>query len=130
MEIVSDLEKIMEIRQLSSHQAWHEFKNTPTAYLIDVRTPQEWRITGIAPIAESRQLLLSLIWADNTFNPDFIETFQKHCLNKTQPLYFVCKKGIRSQKAAELMAFKGYTSLVNIYDGFESLIHQIQSFPL
>lgn len=93
--------------------------------LIDVRTPQEWRVIT-APSLNSRDVVfLSLMISQGmSVNPDFVDDFIKLGLTTDLKLLFVCRSGARSGYAAEICAGLGY-ECYNITDGIEALTSAI-----
>ena len=73
--------------------------------LIDVRSPEE--IEGGA---------IETAIFSNYFNEDFFEKAAIQ-LDKTKPVYVVCKSGNRSSKAAKILKEKGY-DVVNVLGGY------------
>ena len=51
-------------------------------------------------------------------NPDFLSAVRKIASTDT-PLYLICRSGVRSAAACQLLVESGFTTLVNIEDGFE-----------
>ena len=50
-------------------------------------------------------------------NPDFLKVVEAN-FPKQQPIVLGCQSGGRSQRAAEMMAAAGYTSVANMQGGF------------
>jgi len=57
------------------------------------------------------------IFADKTFNQNFIEDFKKLNIEKNHEILAMCMGGVRYQATAELLIKEGY-NCVNISDGF------------
>ena len=84
----------------SIHQGVSEFRNTPGALLLDVRTPQEYR-QGHSPGSKN----LPLQQLDNApFLTDNMDT----------ALFVYCHSGIRSSQAAIRLQEMGYTQVQSI----------------
>ena len=84
----------------SIHQGVSEFRNTPGALLLDVRTPQEYR-QGHIPGSKN----LPLQQLDNApFLTD----------NMYTALFVYCHSGIRSSQAAIRLQEMGYTQVQSI----------------
>ena len=77
-----------------------EYRRTPNAVLLDVRTVWEYREEHIPG---SRNVPLQVL--DNA--EYFIE-------NKDVPLFVHCQSGARSRRAAELLRQKGYSNVRDI----------------
>ena len=87
-------------KQIDINSAVAEYKETPGALLLDVRTEQEYR-EGHIP--ESKNLPL--------------QTLDKAALvieNKDIPLYVYCYSGARSRQAVTMLQKMGYTNIKNI----------------
>ncbi|QTQ36029.1 Rhodanese-like domain-containing protein [Aromatoleum petrolei] len=80
--------------------------------LIDVRTPDEWRETGVAPGATPI----------NLYHPGGAEGFVKEVVAKVggkrdTPIAFICRSGNRSGQAQRLLAAQGFTNVVSVREG-------------
>ena len=84
----------------SIHQGVSEYRNTPGALLLDVRTPQEYR-RGHIP--GSKNLPLQQL-DDALFLTDNLDTI----------LFVYCHSGIRSCQAAIQLQEMGYTQVQSI----------------
>ena len=106
-------------KQILSKDVEDYVKNNPKSELIDVRTEEEWNSDG-KPDGEKISLkthLLTIQFADKTFNQNFIEDFKKLNIQKDYKILTMCMGGVRSQAAAELLIKEGF-NCVNISDGF------------
>lgn len=77
-----------------------DFKNTPNAVLLDVRSKEEYK-GGHIP--GSKNLPLNNITGINNVVPD-----------KNTPIYTYCLSGARSSRAASSLQSLGYKSVFNI----------------
>ncbi|TAE83047.1 MAG: rhodanese-like domain-containing protein [Alphaproteobacteria bacterium] len=102
--------------------AWQFMKHHVCA-LIDVRTPKEWSSVGVVDTsdAQSTNILLSLLFDNGVSNPDFATQLAHHVPDKDMPLFFLCKIGGRSARAAALATEMGYHHAYNIAHGFEGI---------
>ncbi|NMG73810.1 rhodanese-like domain-containing protein [Aromatoleum diolicum] len=80
--------------------------------LIDVRTPEEWRETGIAPGATPI----------NMYHPGGAEGFTKDVLarvggKRDAPIAVICRSGNRSSQVQRLLAAQGFTRVYNVSEG-------------
>ena len=87
-------------RQPDINRGVEDWRNTPGAILLDVRTPQEHR-EGHIP--GSKNLPLQTI--------DKVRTVVD---NKNMPLYVYCHSGARSRQAVQLLRQMGYRNVTNI----------------
>lgn len=80
--------------------------------LIDVRTPEEWRETGVAPGAARI----------NMYHPDGADGFTKDVLakvggRKDAPIAFICRSGNRSGQVQRYLAAQGFTRVYSVSEG-------------
>ncbi|AYH45447.1 rhodanese-like domain-containing protein [Azoarcus sp. DN11] len=80
--------------------------------LIDVRTPEEGRETGVASGAVPI----------NLYNPDGPAGFVKEVVarvgaERDAPVAFICRSGRRSAHAQRLLAAQGYTNVYSVREG-------------
>lgn len=91
-------------------------------YLIDVRTPEEWKNVG-RPDGEALGLVtyfVSYQFQDGdgrVLNPDFEKEMDALNLDKNKKIFFICRSGVRSQVTAEMYEKKGFETY-NVSDGF------------
>jgi rhodanese-related sulfurtransferase len=107
---------------ISPRQAWDMLKSDPKAVLVDVRTPPEWAYVGQPDLATVGKQPINLQWqvfpAMNV-NPDFAKTLKAQGVAPDSKLLFLCRSGVRSLAAAQLMAAEGFAQSYNIAGGFE-----------
>lgn len=84
-------------------------KELKDVILVDVRTPEEFN-AGHLPSA------ININWYD----ADFTEQFSK--IDKTKTIYFYCKVGGRSIKAADRLHSLGYKNVVNLEGGYDAWV--------
>ncbi|CAI9120287.1 rhodanese-like domain-containing protein [Brytella acorum] len=101
-----------------SQEAWIRLGNESRSVLIDVRTPQEWTEIGVPALEAIGKSLLRIAW-DPSDAQGFLRKLNVGVPDRTTPLYFICRSGARSQMTAELAAWYGYTTTINVADGFE-----------
>lgn len=87
-------------RQPDIHRGVEQYRNTPDAVLLDVRTSQEYR-SGHIP----GSINLPLQDLDNA--EEIIE-------NIDNPIYVYCRSGSRSRQAAAVLNDMGYSNVYNI----------------
>jgi rhodanese-related sulfurtransferase len=109
------------IKQLASKEIKEYIKTKPNCILLDVRTNEELNQIG-KPDGEKiglKTYLLSIQFGETRiFNENFINEFKNLNISQGQEILIICRSGIRSQLAAELLTKENYTCL-NISDGFE-----------
>jgi len=94
--------------------------------LIDVRTIAEWAYVGLPDLSVIGKRPVLVEWQgfpDDRLNSAFVERLVE-ALNpigadRESELFFICRSGQRSLKAAQAMAAAGYTRCRNVADGFE-----------
>lgn len=74
------------------------------AQLVDVRTPEEYRMYNI----EGFELV-------NVHDKDFVKIIQK--FDKNKPVLVHCKAGVRGEKAAQIFIDNGFTNVMNLDGG-------------
>ena len=92
------------------------------AVLIDVRTRPEWNYVGLpelGSIGKKPALLEWQVFPSMQPNPDFVTALSGAVADKATPLLFLCRSGARSAAAAKAMTVAGYSTCLNISDGFE-----------
>lgn len=80
--------------------------------LIDVRSPQEWRETGVPQGARTVTI----------HNPDGMAGFVAAATRavggkKDQPIALICARGWRSYRAASALRDAGFTKIINVREG-------------
>jgi rhodanese-related sulfurtransferase len=102
--------------------AWKILSDLKDAVLIDVRTRAEWNYVGLPDldsIAKKPALLEWQIFPSMQPNPEFVAALSGAVANKGAPLLFLCRSGARSAAAAKAMTAAGYSTCLNVADGFE-----------
>lgn len=102
--------------------AWKILTEHKDAVLIDVRTRPEWNFVGLPdlePLARKPALVEWQVFPSMQPNPDFVATLSGALTNKDAPLLFLCRSGARSAAAAKAMTAAGYSTCLNVADGFE-----------
>lgn len=122
------------VNNISTLKSWEILKKEKDAFLVDVRSPEEWQETGIpdlAPINKQTKLITLMFFTPSIHtNEDFIKTLESNFPNKQVKLFFICKAGGRSLKAAKAAQNLGYTNCYNIADGFLGNMFNANSEPL
>jgi rhodanese-related sulfurtransferase len=102
--------------------AWKILSEQKDAALIDVRTRPEWNFVGLPdlePLAKKPALVEWQVFPTMQPNPDFVTALSGALTHKDAPLLFLCRSGARSAAAAKAMAAAGYSTCLNVADGFE-----------
>lgn len=116
----------IHIVDVDVREVWERLKEDPAAVLIDVRTRAEWAYVGLPDLSSIGKRPLLVEWQtfpDNRVNPEFTERLSNMLevagVDKKTELFFICRSGGRSKRAAEAMAAAGYGACRNVADGFE-----------
>lgn len=108
--------------EMTARDAWVFLEKTPGARLVDVRTPQEWETIGVPDLDSLGKTPLFVSWPKGG-TPAQIDAFAQTLIevapDKSAPLVFLCRSGMRSLAAGLLMQSLGYETVVNVSDGFE-----------
>lgn len=108
--------------EITPADAWQRLSSSGDAKLVDVRTQAEWVYVGIPDLAslEKQPLLVSWqVFPTMVRNEAFAEQLAAQGVAPGDTLLFLCRSGVRSKAAAELMTKLGYSQCWNITDGFE-----------
>ena len=109
------------VKQITSLEL-QAFGDKDGSYLIDVRTPEEWKNDG-QPDGEALGLVTHFVsyqfqdGEGRVLNPDFEKEMDTLNLDKNKKVFFICRSGVRSQATAEIYEKKGFETY-NISDGF------------
>jgi rhodanese-related sulfurtransferase len=112
---------------LAPQQAWDLLAQEAAAVLVDVRSPAEWAFVGVPDLSGLKKKPVLAAW--QIYNPaakppmvpnaafaDAVEAAQR---DKSAPVVFLCRSGVRSKAAAIAMAKRGFQRCYNLAGGFE-----------
>jgi rhodanese-related sulfurtransferase len=102
--------------------AWKILSENKDAVLIDCRTRAEWNYVGLPDLetlAKKPALIEWQVFPSMQLNPEFVAALSGALANKEAPLLFICRSGARSAAAAKAMTAAGYSTCLNVADGFE-----------
>ncbi len=103
----------------NAQEAWDFLQKDEKAVLVDVRTPEEWALVGQPDTGSIGRKFVPLTWSMEQ-EAEFVQALEQAVPDKASPLFFICRGGMRSQRAAYLALAAGYSDVTNIGDGFES----------
>ncbi len=110
-----------EILEIPSAEIINYLSNNKEAVLIDVRTKEEWETIG-KPNGEELGMptffISYQIGKERVLNKDFDKEFSNLNISPSKTILFICRSGVRSLHAAEVISRLGYET-VNILGGFE-----------
>ncbi len=107
---------------VTPEQAWTALRDEPGAVLVDVRTRAEWTYVGLPDLGTLDKDVLRVEWQrfpDGQVNDAFTGELESAGIAKDQPVYFLCRSGVRSIAAAEAATAAGWSTSFNVLDGFE-----------
>lgn len=79
-----------------------------TVTLIDIRRPDEWRLTGIGAGAQPIDMR----------RPDFIDALVAATgPDRSAPIALICARGVRSARLGRRLAEAGYTNVIDVPEG-------------
>lgn len=84
------------------------------ATLVDVRSPREWRRTGVATGA--RTVTIHNRGGIDAFVAEMVKTVGG---DRSRPVALICATGGRSARAAKILADAGFTNLQNVAEGMQ-----------
>jgi rhodanese-related sulfurtransferase len=102
--------------------AWKILSEQQDAVLIDCRTRAEWNYVGLPDLeklAKKPALIEWQVFPSMQPNPEFVGALSGALSDKEAPLLFICRSGARSAAAAKAMTAAGYSTCLNVADGFE-----------
>jgi rhodanese-related sulfurtransferase len=107
---------------VSPAAAWQMLKDAKDSVLIDVRTRAEWNYVGLPDLDSIGKKVVLVEWQvfpGMQQNGDFVGSLSGALTDKNAPLLFLCRSGVRSAAAAKAMTAAGYSTCLNVSDGFE-----------
>ena len=111
---------------VTPEQAWATLKANAKASLVDVRTAAEWVYVGLPDLSTAGQPVFKVEWQsfpDMAVNAGFAgaldEALRRSGRGPDDPVYFICRSGVRSAAAAVAMTEAGYSNCFNVEGGFE-----------
>lgn len=106
---------------VAPQEAWQALNAQAEAVLLDVRSAAEWSFVGLPDLSSIGKKPIQVEWQvfpGMARNEAFLEQFQAAGIGLGQPIYIICRSGVRSRAAAQSLAELGYETY-NIADGFE-----------
>ncbi|MDR3221233.1 MAG: rhodanese-like domain-containing protein [Candidatus Accumulibacter sp.] len=100
---------------LTPEEAWRLVQEYPGAKLVDVRTAEELTLIGRVPGTVDIPWRLFHDWESN---PRFLRDIKKTFL-PGDVILLLCRSGVRSREAAELLVSEGFDNCFNVLEGFE-----------
>jgi len=115
------------VGELTAGQAWLRLAEEPAGILVDVRSEAEWNFVGHPNLESISRPLILIEWQSfppgSGPNPDFVSQLKDELEGagyvSGTPIFFLCRSGARSRKAAHAAAAAGIGPCFNVSDGFE-----------
>ena len=107
------------MKEMTSNELIEYSKNNK-CILIDVRTEQEWETVG-QPDGDQIELktyFVSIKDSTGSINNNFVNDVLDLEISKEIEIAFICKSGIRSALASEMLSNENY-KCINVFDGVE-----------
>ncbi len=108
--------------EIDPKDVWTRLGAEANAVLVDVRTAPEWSYVGVPDLTGvSKKPVLNSwqVYPSTTPEPDFADKLIAAGLTPDQPIFFLCRSGVRSLAAARVMTARGFKHCFNITGGFE-----------
>ncbi len=105
----------MQMKSIHPKEAFQFLKSNPSAVLIDVRSEIEYLFVG-HPVGS-----IHVPWNDGPdweINPDFVTDVRK-IANESRPVLLICRSGVRSLDAGQILEDSGFKHVYNVLHGFE-----------
>lgn len=116
----------VHIDSLSVEETWARLQRDQDSVLIDVRTNAEWAYVGLPDLTSIGKRPVQVEWLafpGDRLNTAFVDRVVAALAtigaNKDSELFFICRSGGRSLKAAQAMAAAGHARCRNVAEGFE-----------
>jgi rhodanese-related sulfurtransferase len=114
------------VADVSVKETWDRLKAETKAVLVDVRTRAEWAFVGLPDLSSLSKRPILAEWQtfpDNREDPDFVgrlaASLTEAGVEKNATVFFICRSGSRSKRAAEALTTAGFSHCLNVADGFE-----------
>ena len=101
------------VKSILSNDAYKLLLGLDNAFLIDVRTNNEWKEDGVPKFKNVIFITYSPYNLDGFIEEIFDKINDKEC-----EIFFICRSGKRSFISASLIQNHGYKNCHNIQDGF------------
>ncbi|ADE30137.1 rhodanese-like domain-containing protein [Rickettsia prowazekii] len=106
----------MLVQNICSTKAYNMLILNNNAFLVDVRTQEEWKQVGIPHLDNKNKVIFLSLQLNKNFEDNFLSIINEKI---DTAIFFLCRSGYRSFIAANFIANIGYKNCYNISDGFE-----------
>ena len=86
----------------------HQMASEGEVLLLDIRTPREWKQTGVSPLAETLNV------RSQSFGTDFMALIDG---DRSRPIALICASGGRSGRLADVLANAGFSTVFDVSEG-------------
>lgn len=107
-------------------ETWRVLNDNREAVLVDVRTRAEWGFVGTPDLNTVGKSIILQEWQSfptmerqASFEDNVVQQLEAAKVDKSAPVFFLCRSGVRSQGAAIALSAAGYECCYNVKDGFE-----------
>lgn len=110
-------------------EAMAALSSDTTAAIVDVRTTNEWATIGVPDLKQINGVSHDALFVEwqmfptMQVNPNFAEDAHEQLVAqgvaKDDPVFCLCRSGVRSKGAASALTAMGYTKAYNVLGGFE-----------
>ncbi|MDC1302984.1 rhodanese-like domain-containing protein [Pelagibacterales bacterium] len=110
------------IKNIMANECFDILKTEKSSRLIDVRTSHEWHNNGYADLEAlgKKVHLISLTNEDHSPSTNFIDQINKLDIKPKNKIFFICKSGMRSLHAGNLLREDFVTKeIFNVKGGME-----------
>jgi rhodanese-related sulfurtransferase len=84
--------------------------------IVDIRTENEWRETGIV----KGSLCLTFFSDDNKYDADAFVAKLKQYVSPNDRIVIICRSGNRSLKVGRFLVQRGFADVTNVIDGIKT----------
>lgn len=106
--------------------AWRVLETDDRAQLVDVRTAAEWSYVGNPDLTAVEREVVRIEWqsfpemqVDPAFSRKLAEALAERGVTADTPVFFICRSGARSARAAQAATAAGFGQAYNVASGFE-----------
>ena len=123
---MSASENRTDIEDVHVTDVWKRLEEESQAVLVDVRTQAEWAFVGMPDLSKLGKGIVTVEWQNfpsGQVNASFVDQLETELAalsaGRDASIFFICRSGSRSLRAAQAMAAAGYRKCFNVADGFE-----------
>jgi rhodanese-related sulfurtransferase len=110
------------VDEISPPDAWALLEREPKSVLVDVRTEPEWNYVGLPDLGALGKQPVRLAWQvypQMQVDAGFADRLAAAGATPDHHVLFLCRSGVRSKAAAQVMIERGFKHCYNVTNGFE-----------